>query len=84
MSKPVMYRQCELRRPSAHGEGTQRYVAWLPAEYRVGRIVNIDGHGDGWKIVAQGEARNRELVEAYGDNARRGLPSVTGHDKENA
>jgi hypothetical protein len=56
----------------------------LRLEYRVGRVVRIDGHDGEWKIVSQGEARNRELVEAYGDNARRGLPSVTGHDKENA
>jgi hypothetical protein len=75
-----MYRQCELRQPNATGDGVLRYVAWLPAEYRVGRVVRIDGQPGEWKIVSQGEARNRDLVEAYEANARRGLPSVSGRE----
>jgi hypothetical protein len=77
-----MYRQCELRRETA--TGVERYVAWLPAEFRTGRIVRIDGEDCVWKIASQGEARPAEIVEAYESNGRRGLPSVSGHAQEMA
>lgn len=72
-----MYRQCELRQVTA--TGTLRYVAWLPASYRVGRKVRIDGQPGEWMIESQGDARPGPIVEAYEANGRRGLPSVSGH-----
>lgn len=82
MPAPVMYRQCEMRQATA--TGVARHAAWLPAEYVTGRFVRLLEEPGIWEIVSHGEARPAAIVEAYEANARRGLPSVSGHDKENA
>ena len=69
--------------------GTKLYVAWLPNEDAiVGRFVSFKdpdaGHEGSWHIDEIGPARDGEVVEGFAENARRGFPSVSGREKENA
>jgi hypothetical protein len=53
MSKPDLYRQCLLERPSDNG-ATWKYVAWIPIKFgKVGKhikIKNKDGLWDKWFV----------------------------------
>lgn len=72
------YRQCVLVKEGTLGE----YVAWIPTKrVAVGKHVLIDSMPGRWKIVSAGDAKPAYIVESYADNARKGFPSVTGHEE---
>ena len=77
----TMFRQCEMTQ--ATERGFLRYVAWLPTDHaRVGHLVRLDGEDGVWRVESVGPARTQTIVEAFAANARRGLPSVSGHERE--
>jgi hypothetical protein len=88
MAHKQMYRQCELSQKTSSGS-TKLYVAWLPNEDAIkGRFVSFKkpepGYEGSWRIDEIGPARDEDVVEGFADNARRGFPSVSGREKENA
>lgn len=74
------FKQCTMHLKTETGH--QVHVAWIPAELaRVGKHVLIDGMPGRWKVVEAGPAQPEWKVLAYNENARRGFPSVTGHEE---
>ena len=53
--KDVTYKQCVMEKPTE--KGFMRHVAWIPKQFAViGKILRIDGFGDGWKVCSNGTA----------------------------
>lgn len=37
-------------------KGFSRHVAWIPSKFAMlGKILRIDGYGDGWEVVSAGK-----------------------------
>jgi hypothetical protein len=77
----IIYKQCLLERDSDKHE---KMVSWIPAKgIRVGNYVELLGEDTGlWKVCKiYSTPLTEEQIKAKGDQARKGLPSVTGRKK---
>ena len=57
--KKTNYKQCTMEKKTA--KGFSKHTAWIPTKFaKVGKYIQIDGHGDGWQVTTAGTVETNQ------------------------